>query len=114
MSICPSPSLLFFVTFIYVKTISHSFKGSDLPDLQEEVDSNPIKDVGLRGEVITGEDSKTENDLIRYSNYMSGAGSTFGGTVAAAPKQVKDLTTGTKKYRLNSQDVPKDSEQMLF
>ena len=44
--------------------------------------------------MITGEESETENDLIRYSNYMSGAGSTFGGFMASLPQDVKDLTKG--------------------
>ena len=39
------------------------YEGTDLPELQE--DSNPIKEVGLRGEVITGEETESENDLIR-------------------------------------------------
>lgn len=71
------------------------YEGTDLPELQE--DSNPIKDVGLRGEVITGEETESENDLIRYSNYMSGAGSTFGGFMAELPEDINDITTGTKK-----------------
>ncbi|KXJ06272.1 hypothetical protein AC249_AIPGENE18133, partial [Exaiptasia diaphana] len=65
----------------------------DLPELQT-TESNGILDVGLRGEVITGEESATENDLIRYSNYISGAGSTFGGTMAGLPQTIKDLTEG--------------------
>ena len=44
--------------------------------------------------MITGDESETENDLIRYSNYMSGAGSTFGGFMAGLPQDVKDLTKG--------------------
>ena len=71
------------------------YEGTDLPELQE--DSNPIKDVGLRGEVITGEETESENDLIRYSNYMSGAGSTFGGFMAELPEDINDITTGMKK-----------------
>ncbi|KAL9979399.1 hypothetical protein ACROYT_G017057 [Oculina patagonica] len=70
--------------------------GTDLPELQEE-ESDLIKDVGLKGQVITGEESETENDLIRYSNYMSGAGSTFGGFMAELPEDIKDLTKGTMK-----------------
>ena len=53
-----------------------------------------MKDVGLKGEVITGEESKKENDLIRYSNYMSGAGSTFGGFMAELPGDIGDITDG--------------------
>ncbi|KAL9979386.1 hypothetical protein ACROYT_G017040 [Oculina patagonica] len=68
--------------------------GTDLPELQEEK-SDPIKDVGLKGQVITGQESDTENDLIRYSNYMSGAGSTFGGFMAELPGDINDLTKGT-------------------
>ena len=71
------------------------YEGTDLPELQE--DSNPIKEVGLRGEVITGEETESENHLIRYSNYMSGAGSTFGGFMAELPGDINDITTGTKK-----------------
>lgn len=68
-------------------------KGTDLPELQQE-ESDPIKDVGLKGLVITGEESETENDLIRYSNYMSGAGSTFGGFMAGLPGDISDLKDG--------------------
>ena len=71
------------------------YEGTDLPELQK--DSNPIKEVGLRGEVITGEETESENDLIRYSNYMSGAGSMFGGFMAELPGDINDITTGTKK-----------------
>jgi len=73
-------------------------KGADLPELQEE-ESDPIKDVGLKGLVITGEESETENDLIRYSNYISGAGSTFGGFMAGLPADIKDLTEGRNDIR---------------
>lgn len=45
--------------------------------------------------MITGEETEKENDLIRYSNYISGAGSTFGGFMAGLPQDVKDLTQGT-------------------
>ncbi|KXJ24657.1 hypothetical protein AC249_AIPGENE24742 [Exaiptasia diaphana] len=67
--------------------------GKDLPEVQQ-AESQTILDVGLRGEVITGETSDKENDLIRYSTYISGAGSTFGGTMAAFPQTIKDLTEG--------------------
>lgn len=66
-----------------------------MPELQQE-ESDPIKDVGLKGLVITGEESETENDLIRYSNYMSGAGSTFGGFMAGLPGDISDLKDGRK------------------
>ena len=72
--------------FIYIK-------GTDLPEFQKEP-TDPIKDVGLKGEVITGEETDTENDLIRYSNYISGAGSTFGGFMAELPGDILDLTDG--------------------
>lgn len=68
------------------------YVGSNLSELQE--DDNPIKDVGLRGEVITGESSDAENDLIRYSNYISGAGSTFGGFMSGFPGDAQSLVTG--------------------
>ena len=82
-------------SFVVVFLFFVVYEGTDLPELQE--DSNPIKDVGLRGEVITGEETESENDLIRYSNYMSGAGSTFGGFMAELPEDINDITTGTKK-----------------
>ena len=44
--------------------------------------------------MITGEESEKENDLIRYSNYMSGAGSTFGGFMAELPGDIGDITDG--------------------
>ena len=69
-------------------------KGTDLKGFQKE-NPDPIKDVGLKGQVITGEDTDTENDLIRYSNYISGAGSTFGGFMAELPGDIVDLTDGT-------------------
>ena len=53
-----------------------------------------MKDVGLKGEVITGEESEKENDLIGYSNYMSGAGSSFGGFMAELPGDIGDITDG--------------------
>lgn len=56
--------------------------------------------MGLKGLVLTGEGSETENDLIRYSNYMSGAGSTFGGFMAGLPQDVKELTKGN--HRINA------------
>jgi len=71
----------------------YRYLGSNLPELQK--DTNPVKDVGLRGEVLTGENSETENDLIRYSNYISGAGSTFGGFVADFPASTKAFISGT-------------------
>ena len=89
LATCLPALLLSFFSFLVV------YEGTDLPELQE--DSHPIKDVGLRGEVITGEDTESENDLIRYSNYMSGAGSTFGGFMAELPEDINDITTGTKK-----------------
>jgi len=61
-------------------------------------DDNPIKDVGLRGEVLTGENSDSENDLIRYSNYISGAGSTFGGFMSGFPQDTKDMVSGRGAY----------------
>jgi len=45
--------------------------------------------------VLTGENSETENDLIRYSNYISGAGSTFGGFVADFPASTNSFISGT-------------------
>ena len=44
--------------------------------------------------MITGEESEKENDLIRYSNYMSGAGSTFGGFMAELLGDIGDITYG--------------------
>lgn len=79
--------------FAYFFGFGHFFQGTDLPELQEKK-AEPIKDVGLKGLVITGEETETENDLIRYSNYMSGAGSTFGGFMAGLPQDVKDFTKG--------------------
>ncbi|KAL9979379.1 hypothetical protein ACROYT_G017033, partial [Oculina patagonica] len=77
--------------------------GTDLPDFQGLPD--PTKWVGLKGLVLTGEDSDRENDLIRYSNYMSGAGSTFGGFIAGFPQDVKDLAKGTMKSLKYKQDA---------
>lgn len=79
--------------FAYFFGFGHFFQGTDLPELQEKK-AEPIKDVGLKGLVITGEETETENDLIRYSNYMSGAGSTFGGFMAGLPGDISDLKDG--------------------
>ena len=68
-------------------------KGTGLPGFQKE-NTDPIKDLGLKGQVITGEETETENDLIRYSNYMPGPGSTFGGFMAELHGDIVDLTDG--------------------
>jgi len=61
--------------------------------------------VGLKGLVLTGEESETENDLIRYSNYMSGAGSTFGGFMAGLPEDIRLLTKGNHSMNAFSHSV---------
>jgi len=61
---------------------------------QAEKPDEYIKEVGLRGEVFTGEEKDTENDIIRYSNYISGAGTSFGGFMAEAPGDISDLLQG--------------------
>ena len=56
--------------------------------------SDPTQDAGLNGQILTGEiDEDGTNDLIRFSGYMSGAGSTFGVGVSAMPSTFHDLAT---------------------
>lgn len=64
-----------------------------------------VDDPGLNGAVLKGtihEDG--QSDLVHYSNYISGAGTTFGGFMADLPGTVSDLqegVAGTALFRYN-------------
>lgn len=70
-------------------------KGLDHPVYEEpEKKDTRINDPGLFGEVLTGEETKLENDLIRYSDYIAGPGSSFGAAVADIPDVLRGLSKG--------------------
>ncbi len=58
--------------------------------------SGPTFDAGLNGDVLLGDDE----DLIRYSDYISGAGSSIGGFVPGIPGTVIGLSKNINSLRL--------------
>lgn len=67
--------------------------------------AGPSGDPGLLGAIFTGEvDENLKNDLGRFSDYLSGSGSTFGGAMKDTPDMVTTLASGIVGASLRNYD----------
>lgn len=77
------------IRFIFAaKSLEHPIY--EEPEKKETWTNDP----GLLGKVLTGEETKLGNDLIRYSDYIAGPRSSFGATVADIPDVLRGLSKG--------------------